>query len=101
MIEHDDLQRIAAHIEAGLAERAPHERLWAAMSREYSGDLGIEDHPSVAQVIDPDDRPWINYVLSMVNTILPALLAHDPALRALPRTPEQARMARGADRTRG
>lgn len=91
-------------LQESIDEQTPHQRSWAGILTEYSGLPRYADGASPIEVARSEmtkgtDEPWINYLVSTANTLIPVLLARHPKIQAHPTRAEftdKARVYEGA-----
>ena len=91
--DYEDVKVIRQRIESGLAARAPHDKVWAEITRAYRGDSTGGNSTG--------DDVHINYLLSIANAMLPTLTGGEPVPKVRPRTPSQVGQCRGAEKSLG
>lgn len=91
-LKHPDPKAFTEPLQEALQEQEPHLRSWAGILAEYTGNPVFIDPDPVAvasaELTRGSDRPWVNYLASTANTIVPSLLSRDPRILALPTRPE-------------
>jgi len=87
-LPHPDPADFMERLEEALAEQAPHARAWAGVLSEFTAEPRYEDESPVAAVqaemTRDSDKPWVNFLASTANTIVPSLLARHPHIMATP-----------------